>query len=154
MGASYRRSTCSRALPKGESLRVAPPRRAVAGVSPGPIRTRHDEIVEFLGLPQLRSARASTLEKRQRAEIVLATMLCLDPDILLLDIPIGRDPFGERCLERVAQLRDAGTLVIMESREVAKPLLLPDRVVRLERGRIAADGPWTPPPPRVKVRPE
>lgn len=145
----------ARTIPKGESLQSALLHvGAVAGVSPRLLRAHLDEIGEFLALPQLRSARTSTLEKRQRAEIVLATMLCLDPDLLLIDIPIGRDSFGERCLERIEELRHRGSLVIVEARDAAKLRPLPDRVVHLICGRIAADEPWAPPPPRVKTRPE
>lgn len=135
----------ARSLPKGQTLQTALPYvAAIAGIPPGLVRSRLDEIAAFLEFPQLKGSWTNTLESRQKAEILLATMLSVEPDVILTDIPIGRDAFGERCLQRLDDLRARGSLLVSEARDVRNIVPVPDRIVRLYRGRIVAGEPQDP----------
>ena len=77
----------------------------------------------------------------QRQAICIARALLLDPRIVLLDEPTSMmDQVGERALkEKLAQFVANRTLVLITHR--ASLLSLVERVIVVERGRIAADGP-------------
>jgi ABC-type polysaccharide/polyol phosphate transport system ATPase subunit len=131
----------ARSLPaKGQTLQsgilhVA----AIAGIPPHLVRSRLDEIAEFLELPQLRRTPPIGMTGRRKVEIILAAMLAVEPDIVLLDLPIAPTALGERFLRRLDEVRARGGLVITEGRDVATILPAPDRVVYLDRGRIVAE---------------
>jgi ABC-type polysaccharide/polyol phosphate transport system ATPase subunit len=112
---------------------------AIVGLPPRVVRSRLDEIADFLEVPKLRSVSTLALDRRRRMDILLATMLSVDPDVVLIDIPIAADGFGDRCLRRLDELRARGSLVITEARDAETVLPAPDRVVRLDRGRIVAE---------------
>ena len=122
---------------KGHTIKSALPAvGALVGIPHAAVRARLDEIGEFLESPQIKRAPTSTMEARRKREVILATMLSLEPNVLLIDIPLPRDRFGERCRARIAELRDRGTLVIVETRNLRKTLLTADRVVYVDRGRV------------------
>ncbi|HXH33183.1 MAG TPA: ATP-binding cassette domain-containing protein [Plantibacter sp.] len=132
-------------LPKGERIGGALPHvAAISGVSPSLVRSRLDEIADFLEFPQLRKAPTNVLEKRRKAEIVLATMLCIEPDIIVTDIPFGQSAFAERCVRRLDELCARGTILIAEARSARSLVPLPERVLVLDRGRLVADQPFDP----------
>ncbi len=110
---------------------------AMVGVPPRLVRSRFDQIADLLELPGLLKASTSLMESRRKRELILAMALSLEPDILLLDMPIPRDEFGDRCIRRLDELRARGTLVVAEMRSLHKTRLVPDRVVALEGGRVA-----------------
>jgi len=128
------------AIPKDQKLGTALPYiAAVAGLPPGLVRSRLDEISDFMELPQLRTLPTLALDKRRRPEVLLATMLCLDPDIIVTDIPIALGSFAERCVQRLNELQTRGTILIAEARGARGLVPLPDRVLELDRGRIISD---------------
>jgi ABC-type polysaccharide/polyol phosphate transport system ATPase subunit len=109
---------------------------AMVGVSPRLVRSRFDRIAELMESPGLRKSSTSLMESRRKRELILAMALSVEPDILLLDIPIPRDAFGDRCMTRLDELRARGTLVVAEMRDLRKTRLEPDRLVALEGGRV------------------
>ncbi len=131
----------ARGLPsKGHTLKSAIPFIiAVIGLPFSEASAKLDEIAEFMQFPQLKSSPTGALDNKRKAEIVLATMLVLDPEVLLLDIPIPQSDFGERCLERLERIRAGGGLVVAESRDLRRIPFQPDRVIALEHGRLTAN---------------
>ena len=135
----------ARSLPgKGQTLPSAITHVAsVAGIPPGTVRSRLGEIADFLEVPRLKGMTTASLDRRRREDVILASMLCVDPDVVLLDIPLPRNEFGERCRARLARLTAGGSLVVVEARDVRKATLEPDRVVQLDAGRVVSDEPYT-----------
>jgi hypothetical protein len=66
----------------------------------------------------------------------------LDPDILLIDevLAVGDAAFQEQCLERIRELRRGGTTAVFISHDLGAVQQLCDRVLLIERGRIAMQG--------------
>jgi homopolymeric O-antigen transport system ATP-binding protein len=127
-------------FPKAHTLHAALPYvGAIVGLPPHVVRSRLDEIGDFLGVPKLRTVSTLSLDRRRRMDILLATMLSIDPDVVLTDIPIAADDFGGRCLRRLDELRAKGSVLITEARDEQTVLPAPDRIVRLDRGRVVAD---------------
>ncbi len=87
----------------------------------------------------------------QRA-VTLAILAALDPPILVLDEPmVGLDGRGwAQCLDWLAERRAAGTTIIIATHEMALAARA-ERVIALEAGRIAHDGPPHVVLPRVEA---
>lgn len=122
---------------RGHKVKAALPQLgAMVGLEPRAVRSRFEEIMALMESPALLKSSTSRMESRRKRELILAMALSLEPDILLLDMPIPYDAFGDRCVGRLDELRARGTLVIAEMRDLRKTRLQPDRVVLVDRGRI------------------
>jgi ABC-type polysaccharide/polyol phosphate transport system ATPase subunit len=122
---------------RGHTVRAALPQLgAMAGIAPHVVRSRLGDIVELMDSPALLKSSTSLMESRRKRELVLAMALALEPDVLLVDVAIARDAFGDRCVQRIDELRAGGTLVIAEMRDTRKTRLEPDRVVLMDHGQI------------------
>jgi cobalt/nickel transport system ATP-binding protein len=76
----------------------------------------------------------------ERRLVAIATVLAMEPEILVLDEPSANlDPAGRRELAQV--LRRLGLTMLMVTHDLPYALQLCDRAVVLSAGRIAADGP-------------
>ena len=100
-------------------------------------------LLDSVGLePALAARMPSELSGGQRQRVGVARALADSPQILLLDEPFGAlDPVTRATLgERVRALHEArGLTTLMVTHDMAEALLLADRVLVLESGRIVAD---------------
>ncbi|MBI1683918.1 ATP-binding cassette domain-containing protein [Caulobacter hibisci] len=107
------------------------------------IAARVDELLDLVGLPRAVAGRApAALSGGQRQRVGVARGLAGRPSILLMDEPFGAlDPITRTALgDDVRRLHEAlGLTTVMVTHDVAEALLLADRVVVLEAGRIIAD---------------
>ena len=109
-------------------------------------RLSKDRIAELLALVELDAAMAArmpdALSGGQRQRVGVARALAGEPDLLLMDEPFGAlDPITRDALgERVKALhKDFGLTTVMVTHDMAEALLLADRVLVMDRGRIVAD---------------
>ena len=90
-----------------------------------------------------RDQAATTLSGGELARAMLARALVGDPDILIVDEPIaGLDP--RHALDSARRLRDLarqGKLVIASIHDLTLAARYTTRILALQQGRIAADGP-------------
>ena len=108
-------------------------------LEPKVVRHRVDEALSMVGIEHLRHRETPTLSGGEKQRLALASILAMEPQILLLDEPTANlDPQGAaRILELLGRLaRDrALTLVIVEHR--LRPILsLNPRLIVLDRGRV------------------
>ena len=103
-------------------------------------------IAELLELVDLEAGMASRypdeLSGGQRQRVGVARALANDPHILLMDEPFGAlDPVTRDALgERVRELHDRlGLTTVMVTHDMAEALLLADRVLVMDSGRLVAD---------------
>ena len=105
--------------------------------------TRIAELLDLVELDGSHAARMpDALSGGQRQRVGLARALAIKPRLLLLDEPFGAlDPVTRDALgEKVRRLHDnLGLTSIMVTHDMAEALLLADRVVVMERGRVVAD---------------
>jgi osmoprotectant transport system ATP-binding protein len=107
---------------------------------------RLDELVALARFPPEALARYPTeLSGGQRQRVSLMRALLLDPDVVLLDEPLGAlDPLGR------AELRDdlrrifraLGKTVVLVTHDVAEAAFLADLVVVMRAGAIVQRGPF------------
>lgn len=107
------------------------------------MRRRLAEMAGFFGLEPLLARRTDELSGGQKQLVNLAAAIMLQPRVLLLDEPLAQlDPLAAReLLGMIKRLNDEwGITVVMSEHRIDDLLPLADRVVRLERGRVAFDG--------------
>ena len=110
-----------------------------------PHRLRDGRIEEILRLVDLEEAAdrlAETYSKGMLQRLQIARGLINDPEIVFMDEPtVGLDPLGAHMLrDIIRRLRDAGKTVLLTTHYLPEAEELCDRMVILNRGKIAASG--------------
>jgi ABC-type polysaccharide/polyol phosphate transport system ATPase subunit len=110
---------------------------------------RVDEILEFAELEPYRWAPVKTLSSGMTARLGFAIATDVDPDILLIDevLSIGDEHFRRKSKERLDRFWHGTTTVLVVSHDLAFIEQSCDRVLCIDRGRIAFDG-----APRTAIR--
>ena len=106
-------------------------------------RARVEELIDFLGLQDLRRQPTASLAYGLRKRVELARALALEPTVLLLDEPMGGMNTEEK--EDMARYildvnEQWGTTVILIEHDMAVVMDISDRVAVLDRGRKIAEG--------------
>lgn len=101
-----------------------------------------DELIERLGLDDVRRTRFSALSGGQQQRLSVAVALVGRPGVVILDeLTTGLDPEGRRDIwGLVERIRAEGTAIVLVSHAMEEVERLCDRVVVLDRGRIIGDG--------------
>jgi energy-coupling factor transporter ATP-binding protein EcfA2 len=111
------------------------------GVPTAAMRERVVDALAAAGLREAASRAPHLLSEGQKQRLSLASVLVLEPRLVLLDEPSSRldPPAREDLRERIRRLRQSGaTLVVATHR--SEDVVLADRVVGLRDGRIVFDG--------------
>jgi osmoprotectant transport system ATP-binding protein len=109
------------------------------------VEARLDELAALARLPREALARfPGELSGGQAQRVILVRALFLDPDLLLLDEPLGAlDPVTRAELQ--ADLRrafaDLGKTVVLVTHDLAEAAFFADTLVILREGRVAQAGP-------------
>ncbi len=105
--------------------------------------SRIAELLRLVELPAAFATRmASELSGGQRQRVGLARALAIEPRLLLMDEPFGAlDPVTRDAMgTKLRTLHDAlGLTTVMVTHDMAEALLLADRVLVMDGGRIIAD---------------
>ena len=109
---------------------------------PGQRDQRTEQLLEMVGLNQVRSRTVGEFSKGIQRRIGLAQALINDPDLVILDEPTaGLDPLGCREVKDVIlALKNRGKTVILSSHLLSDVEDVCDRVVIYYGGKIQADG--------------
>jgi cobalt/nickel transport system ATP-binding protein len=121
----------------GEDVAFGP---ANLGATTDELTTIVEEALAQVGADQLANRAPHHLSGGERRRVALATVLAMDPSLLVLDEPTsGLDPAGRRELIGVLQTLPMAQLVITHDLPFA--LEFCDRVLIMDQGRIVAGGP-------------
>ncbi len=124
-----------------ENIAVGP---KLAGWSKARTAERVAELLDLVDLPREMAGRApSALSGGQRQRVGVARALGAGPAVMLMDEPFGAlDPATREALGHdYRQLHDRlGLTTMMVTHDVTEALLLADRIIVMEAGRIVADG--------------
>jgi osmoprotectant transport system ATP-binding protein len=129
-------------LTVAENIGITP---RLMGRPKGEIAARVDELLDLVSLPRAFAARSpAQLSGGQRQRVGVARALAASPSIMLMDEPFGaldpvtRDELGGE----YRRLHEAlGLTTVMVTHDVTEAVLLADRIVVMDAGRIRADGP-------------
>jgi len=115
----------------------------MAGVDKAARRTRVDELLALVGLPDMAGRAVETLSGGEQQRVALARTLAPEPRLLLLDEPFGAldAVLRARLVEDVGRLvRRLGLTVLAVTHDREEAYGLADRVLVMREGRIVADG--------------
>ena len=107
------------------------------------IARRIEESLDAMGIATLRYRQIHELSGGEKQKVAIASVLALHPDILILDEPTSElDPQGaEDVLSLITRLNDElGLTVILVEHRLDRVLPYADRIIVLDRGRVALDG--------------
>ena len=119
------------------------------GYPRGRMSGRVDESLAFAELESYRWAPVKTLSSGMTARLGFSIATDVDPEILLLDevLAIGDEEFRRKCRERLDRFWQSHTTVLVVSHDLGFIEQSCDRVLCIDRGRIAFDG-----APRTAIR--
>ena len=112
------------------------------GVPPEEMRRRVDEAMKMAGIYEYRERAPHNLSGGQKQRVAIAGIIAMEPRCIVLDEPTAMlDPRGRReVIDTIGRLnREKGITVVLITHhmdEAAKA----DRVVVLNKGKVAADG--------------
>ena len=98
-----------------------------------------DRILDKLGLTEVADVRPTRLSGGQRQRIALARSLVVEPDILLLDEPLGAlDANLRKSIQNELKLlqRDLGITFVFVTHAQSEALALSDRIVVIDRKSV------------------
>ena len=112
------------------------------GVPGEQIRRRTAEIAQYFGMESRFRRPVSELSGGQKQLLNLASVVIMQPDVLLLDEPTAQlDPIGTgRFLDTLRRLnRDLGTAVLLSEQRLEEVVPMADRVLIMHQGHLVAD---------------
>ncbi|AFM41380.1 ATPase component of various ABC-type transport systems with duplicated ATPase domain [Desulfosporosinus acidiphilus SJ4] len=113
-----------------------------SGLTTSEIKERIQQVLQETGLEGFRHLHPFTLGKGERQMIAVASILVLNPRILIIDEPTtGTDWSGvQAMMELINRLHQAGTTIVMVSHDMDLVAQYAQRVIVLNEGRILLDG--------------
>lgn len=107
------------------------------------IRNKIAEVTQYFGIQHLLERETETLSGGEKQLVNLASVLALDPEILLLDEPTAQlDPIAaKRFIQTIKQLNDEfGITILIVEHRLEEVLPLTDQLVLIKAGEIIFDG--------------
>jgi len=112
------------------------------GIARGEVRSRANELLEFVQLTEKAKARVEDLSGGMKRRLTIARSLINNPDLLLLDEPTtGLDPQARHALwDRLFRLKQQGVTLVITTHYMDEAEQLCDRLVVMDKGLIVAEG--------------
>ena len=112
------------------------------GVHPAEIARRVDSCLGVVRLSHLSHKAPAALSGGQKQRLALASVLALEPTVLILDEPTSDlDPAGRReLLEAIRSIRQTRDLTLVMIDPETDEMGWADRLIVLDQGRVAMDG--------------
>lgn len=122
-------------LTVGEQLALA---GTLFGIRGDRQKERVDSLIEAFGLSDHRDALGKELSAGLRKRLAIALSLVHAPRLILLDEPLNSLDYagGETLFALLRFLRSVGRTVVVSSHSIAALLLVADRVLEIDHGRI------------------
>jgi lipooligosaccharide transport system ATP-binding protein len=112
------------------------------GLPRGDLGRRADELIDFVQLNERANDKVEPLSGGMKRRLTIARSLVNDPEVLLLDEPTtGLDPQARHTVwDRLFRLKQRGVTLILTTHYMDEAEQLCDRLVVMDKGKIAAEG--------------
>src|SRR5215203_2036651 len=116
---------------------------AVLGMTEAETQRKFDDIVEFADIGKFLDSQVGHYSSGMFARLGFAVAIHVDADVFLADevLAVGDRPFKRKCMAKMQEIRDGGTTLFYVSHSTGSVRKMCDRVLVLEKGRLAFDGP-------------
>jgi len=107
------------------------------------VEEKVEEYIALLGLESFRDRNPHTLSGGEKRRVAIASVMAMEPELIVLDEPFtGLDLEGvEQVLTSLLALHQRGTSILLITHDLEKCLAHVDRVLVLDQGVIADQGP-------------
>lgn len=111
-------------------------------LTPEEVKHRTETAMEKVGIKHLRDESPLSLSKGQRQRVALASVLAMEPEILILDEPTTGQDYHEaiQIMDLVAALNHRGHTIIFITHDMQLVALYAKRVILMGKGEILTDG--------------
>ncbi len=105
------------------------------------LHQRLEAILDAYELQPLRHTPPHQLSEGQKKWVALASILAMEPEVLLLDEPTAAldQRYTRRIMELLTELHKAGKTIILSTHDMELASQFADRILLLEEGRLTAD---------------
>lgn len=116
---------------------------ALLGHSRETMNRYFDDIVEFSELGNFMGVPVKNFSSGMLARLGFSIATIGNPDLLIVDetLAVGDFKFQEKCEQRIQDILTSGTSLLFVSHAITQVERLCDRVIWIEKGQIAKDGP-------------
>jgi branched-chain amino acid transport system ATP-binding protein len=105
-------------------------------------RERASEILDFMGLDEVRDEIAANLPHGHQRALAVSIALACDPSLLLMDEPVtGMNPTeSAEMVERIRRIKESGITIILVEHSMKVVMNVCDRITVINYGRKIAEG--------------
>jgi lipopolysaccharide transport system ATP-binding protein len=116
---------------------------AILGMKRREIQAKLPEIAEFSGVEKFLDTPVKRYSSGMHVRLAFSVAAHFEPEIMLVDevLSVGDAEFQARCLGRMEDINTSGRTVVFVSHQVQAVATLCDRVLLMEEGEVARDGP-------------
>ena len=109
---------------------------SVLGIPKAEIDRRFDEIVDFSGIEEFLDTPVQSYSSGMAVRLGFAVAAHMDPDILLVDevLAVGDEGFQLKCLNKIGQLKQKGTAIILVSHNMHTMSNYAKRLILMNNG--------------------
>jgi len=114
----------------------------IYGLNEEKLEQQMADIISFAGLENFIDAPIKSYSQGMFMRLAFALAIYVDPDILLIDdiLAVGDQEAQEKCVKKVFEFKNAGKNIIVVSHDLNIIAKLCDRVILLEKGKVADSG--------------
>ncbi len=114
-----------------------------SGYTQSEMQRRLDNVTEFMKIGSLLDKQPFEISGGQKQKVAIASILVLDPEILLLDEPTtDLDPASRSMIfDMIRELKKRGVSMIIVEHESDDLVKVADRMLLLSEGKIVSEGP-------------
>lgn len=116
---------------------------AILGMSEKQIKQQFDRIVAFSEIEDFLDTEVKFYSSGMFLRLAFSVAVHTDPDIFLVDeiLAVGDEPFQQKCLARIKELREEGKCLVIVSHDLDMVSQFTDRGLVLRKGNLLLDGP-------------
>jgi ABC-2 type transport system ATP-binding protein len=116
---------------------------AILGMSEKETKRRFDDIVEFADIGRFLDTPVGHYSSGMFARLGFAVAVHTESDIFLVDevLAVGDRPFKRKCIARMEEIKKEGRTLFYVSHAPGSVRKMCDRVIVLDKGKLAFDGP-------------
>ncbi len=112
------------------------------GLDSETMHERMEYVLDLLNVQHLRNRSIATLSGGQRQAVCIASVLSMQPDILIMDEPVSSlDPNGKKLVQTILnQLRASGQTTVIVDNNLEWSAGIVEHVIGLVNGKVVFDG--------------